>query len=437
MHFNCIVVIKVCAVYVHMERYNPWWFGEVDPLYEEWLDYKVKWVPRVINEISVRPFALHFLVGPRQVGKTTVLKILIYRLLAEGRDPRSIFYYSCDELRDYRELGEVLDNYLKSRRAWGVKSSFIVLDEVTFVEEWYRALKSRIDSRLFKNDVIVVSGSASLELLAGKERFPGRRGKGRDIYMYPLSFGEYVKLIGGLRLEEAVLEDIEGFERSLAANSIFSGRLSELFEKYLETGGYPIPIRELFERGRVTYVSRKAYLDWLIADWLRAGKNINLMKEVVSYLLEVMPSPVSWHSIARHTSLASPHTSREYVTTLELLMVAKIVHWASPDGKPDYRKEKKIVFTDPFITKVLSEYTGIQVEEAAVVEATVTSHLARKYPVYYWKDSTEVDVLATVDSFVAGFEVKWRHRPRRKAKPLKTRILDKQEIPVFLASLAV
>jgi predicted AAA+ superfamily ATPase len=34
---------------------------------------------------------------------------------------------------------------------------------------------------LFKGDVIIISGSASLEILKQREYFPGRRGSGRDI----------------------------------------------------------------------------------------------------------------------------------------------------------------------------------------------------------------------------------------------------------------
>ena len=53
-----------------MEEYNPWWRGELDPIYGKWLEYKVKWIPTVIKEFTLRPIALHFLIGPQQVGKT-------------------------------------------------------------------------------------------------------------------------------------------------------------------------------------------------------------------------------------------------------------------------------------------------------------------------------------------------------------------------------
>ncbi|MGC8645991.1 MAG: AAA family ATPase [Thermoplasmata archaeon] len=88
--------------------------------------------------------------SPRQVEKTTALKILIHSLL-EKHDPRKIFYFYCDELSNYRKMGEIIDNYLSSRRSLGIKNSFIFLDEITFLDEWWRALKSSFVSIDFKS----------------------------------------------------------------------------------------------------------------------------------------------------------------------------------------------------------------------------------------------------------------------------------------------
>jgi len=420
-------------VLVHVEEYNPWWLGERDPVYEEWFNSPVRWVPPVLRKITLEPYALHFLTGPRQVGKTTALKILAHELARE-RDPRSVFYFSCDELSDYRELGEVLDAYLSARERWGVKSSVILLDEITFVEEWWRALKSRVDRGVFASDVIVVTGSASLELVAGSERFPGRRGRGRDIVMLPLSFREYVRALKSLDLP-AVRPDAEDLLGELAALKPYERLLAGMFSAYLKTGGFPLPIREYFTQGRVTYLSHKTYLDWLVADWVKLGKNEAYLKELLTYLLEVGTTPVSWHAIARSTSISSPHTARDYVEHLEKLLVAKVMHWASPDGRVDYRKEKKVVLMDPFLYRVLSRYTRVEPSEPAVVEATVASHLSRVAPVYYWRDGTEVDVIAVFERCVRGFEVKWGVSLKPGRKPLRTVLLDRGTVPLFLAAL--
>ncbi len=415
-----------------MEEYNPWWFREIDPVFEEWRKLPVRWVPRILDEFSFNPFSLHFFIGPRQVGKTTALKILIHKLLEE-RDPKSIFYFACDEVSDFYELGEIIDSYLSYRESWGVKSSIIFLDEITFIEEWYRALKSRIDRMVFRNDVLVITGSASIELIAGKERFPGRRGYGRDIYMYPMFFNEYVKHFGKIELVESGLDKLH---KRLEANKVFSKTLSNLFLRYLETGGFPLPIREMFKHGHVFFSSKKVYLDWLRSDWLKSGKSENYMKEIITYLLETASSPISWNRVARNTSISSPHTVRDYIEFLENLMVTKVLYWVSPEGRVDYRKNKKIIFIDPFIYRVLSGYTRVEVEESIIVEATVASHISKYAPIYYWRNKSEVDIVIPYGKKLLGFEVKWRRKVSYGRRPFKTEVLDRETIPVFLATLA-
>jgi len=58
-----------------MESQNPWWYGEKDRKFEEWEASPVKWIPPILKTFNFRPFSLNFLVGQRQVGKTTALKV--------------------------------------------------------------------------------------------------------------------------------------------------------------------------------------------------------------------------------------------------------------------------------------------------------------------------------------------------------------------------
>jgi len=418
-----------------MEWYNPWWFNETDEDYEEWRSSVVKWVPPVLDELELKPFALHFLVGPRQVGKTTALKILIHEAMRRGWSPWSMFYYSCDELSDYRELGEVLDSYLSAREEHGVRSSLIVLDEVTFVEDWWRAVKSRIDRRLLRRDVIVVSGSASIELFSQKELFPGRRGHGRDIVMHPLSFSEYMERVHGVRTAKAGIASLEDVERAMKANSLLLRRISRLFTSYMETGGFPLSIIDKAERGRVTQTTVRTYLDWLRSDWTKAGKSSRYMREVIAYILRSRLTPVSWLSIARETSIASPHTAQSYVETLEALFAVLVLNFITPDGRVHYRKNKKIHPADPLIYRVFSRYTRVEVLEESIAESILASHLARLAPVYYWRNQTEVDVVAVIEGRQLGFEAKWGAAPWSRPKHMRTILLDREKLPLFLASL--
>ncbi|MBO3754500.1 MAG: ATP-binding protein [Candidatus Brockarchaeota archaeon] len=418
-----------------MKSQNPWWYQETDKTYEEWVRKQIKWVPPVVEQFSFEPFSLNFLVGPRQVGKTTALKIWINNVLLPNVNPRAVFYFSCEELTGFRELGEVLDNYVSFKNGNRIKSSFIILDEITFVEDWHRALKLRIDRDVFRNDVILVSGSASLEILKQKEYFPGRRGKGRDIVFHPLSFSQYVKALKNFETEK---KDIMQAEYSMKTNRVHQDLLNELFNKYLLTGGFPLSIEDMYTRNRITFETRKTYMDWLRSDFAKLGRNEAYMKEVLAYIVRARLTPVSWLSISRETSISSPHTTQAYVEDLEKLFTVKILNFLGADSKILYRKNKKIHIADPFLYDTICELVNVKPIEEDKLESVVATHLARKYPVFYWRNKTEVDIVILVNNKQFGIEVKTTSGSWIKPKHLKNaRALTRPQIPLFLASIDV
>ena len=82
-----------------MIKQNPWWRDkteiENDEDIKKWREGSRKWIPFVMNKISLKPFSLNFIFGPRQVGKTTLVKLLIKKLLDEGVEKEKIFYFRC------------------------------------------------------------------------------------------------------------------------------------------------------------------------------------------------------------------------------------------------------------------------------------------------------------------------------------------------------
>ncbi|MHA1785202.1 MAG: ATP-binding protein [Candidatus Helarchaeota archaeon] len=418
-----------------MERFNPWWQNEEDENIAKWKQKEIKWRPEIIKNISLEPFSLHFLTGPRQIGKTTSIKILINDLLNKNVNPNSIFYYQCDELVDFRELGEILDNYYDIRTHWKIKKSLIFLDEITFVRDWWRAIKARIDNNQFKNDVIVITGSASIDLLKEKERFPGRRGHGQDLVLLPLSFNKYIKLFEDLKSKQIEINGNNDFLEEIKVNRIFSSTFSKIFSSYLISGGFPLSIIDYIKYGKINESTKKTYLDWLKSDWQKQGKTERYMKEVISYLIQTRLSPISWLSIAKNTSINSPHTTEKYVNTLENIHAVNVVYQISPNFKINYRKNKKIHFLDPFIYKLMAEYTRNEILTETIVESVVVNHLNRKFPTYFWKNNTEIDVICLINDKQVGFEVKWGPKNWRKPKHLKNAtLLTKDIIPLFLSS---
>jgi predicted AAA+ superfamily ATPase len=417
-----------------MENQNPWWYGEEDKKYEEWKTSEFKWIPPIINSLNFEPFSLNFIVGPRQVGKTTALKIFINQNLLPKINPKSIFYFSCDELTDFKELGEILDNYIDFRNANKIKSSFIILDEITFVDEWYRAIKARIDRFEFKNDILIITGSSSLEILKQKEYFPGRRGKGKDIIFYPLSFRQYVNCLKNV---DTLTGEIDDIEKVMKANKIHEKILENLFEKYIETGGFPLSIKEFFSSGKISHETRKVYIDWLKTDFIKLGKNESSMKEILSYIINSANTPVSWLSISKETSISSPHTTQSYVETLKGLFVVEILNFLSPEGKVIFKKNKKIHITDPFLYKTICEYVRAEPNVPALLESVVASHLSRIYETFYWKNGSEVDLVIKKGKKQLGVEVKTQVKSWKKPKHMTSVVVDRKEIPIFLSSLRI
>jgi len=263
---------------VLLEYQNPWWEEENwykrDKHLKQWKNQEIKWIPKWVREISLKPFSLNFVIGPRQVGKTTGIKLLIKELYEKVKSPFQIFYLDLELIGDLKEFREILRKYVEIKREKGIKSAYIFLDEVTKLPGWDRMVKGFIDLGLFENDVIVVSGSSSLYLLKYADSFPGRRGYGKDIYVLPLSFPEFLEVYG------VNLEELE----------INSYKLEKLFNKYLEVGGFPLSINNI--------PFYEDFLESLEKEILEIGKSVNLMREIISSVLDIIPSSFSFNSLS-------------------------------------------------------------------------------------------------------------------------------------------
>ncbi|EEB74574.1 ATP-binding protein [Thermococcus sp. AM4] len=383
-----------------LEIQNPWWFGESDRDWElfEKLTYKVR--PKWLDELSLEPFSLNFVVGPRRVGKTIGIKLLIKELLKKVSTPYAVFYFSCDVLEDYKELLEVLNEYLQLKRRKNIKKAFIFLDEVSLVEDWWRALKFLIDRGELRNDVVTVTGSISLALGRHFETFGGRRGKGKTVEVMPLSFRDYYQLF---------YEDF------------FPLKGNEVFENYLETGGY------------LAYLNGTLKVEELVgflkADLKALERSTDLARDVMGAILDKAPSPTSFNAIAKAVGV-SPHTARDYVELFEALHVLLQVLYLGGDGKVYPRKERKLILRDPLIVRAMELWTRRKVDRAALYEWLVQEHLHRKFgEVYYYRNSYEVDAIA------GNLKVEVKSGERRGRYPKDVKVLKGPEVPGFLYDL--
>lgn len=389
---------------------NPWWKGKgyfkEDYDYSKWKEKKIKWVPHLINEIPLKPFSLNFLFGPRQVGKTTALKLLIRKLLKSKKE-MAIFYFRCDAIANYKELEEVLMTYLNFREKEKIKSSVILLDEITFTKEWHRTIKDLIDDGVFKNDVLIITGSSSLFIKKEVDMFPGRRGYGKDFSLFPLTFKEFVNVTN------------KELSKNIAKHGshVFLNELNKMLFDYFNCGGFPIAINSYFEKRDLQEV-KDIYLTWIKNDLAKVEKNEYVAKEIIKAVLTKMPSAISWESISKETSIKAAKTVYSYITTLKELFVLGISYFIEPNNALiNFGKNKKIFFTDPLFFHMFEDWCLVKIKEkeSIMAESLLASHLSRKYgDVYYWKNKEEIDCVVKTENGLKGYECKWKENPKEK-----------------------
>jgi len=414
-----------------LAKQNVWWEGKIesDPHLAQWREHERRWVPLDLDTLPLRAFALNIIIGPRQAGKTTLMKFAVEKLISKGTHPKAILYARCDEIMEAGQLRKVLETFFAYS---GAKENFIFLDEITDVPNWEKVIKGFIDDGDFRASVVTVSGSNAFQLQKGSELFPGRRGHGLDIRILPLSFRDYLRVT-----DPALANAIPALEApdripEMGQLLVYLPALQKRLHDYFICGGFPLAILSYLSNGRVSESAKDAYRSWIIGDILKNGKSEVLGREVLKVILSKAPSALSWEGIAQETSIKSPPTVASYLELLERLFVVLPLYAVNPDtGSREFAKNKKLHLMDPFLWELCEEWCMQRIEHKTevIAEALLASHLARflahKYGgkrlndyLSYWKNSHEIDAVAHLPHGLVGFEMKWSDR--EAAFPFKT-----------------
>ncbi|MBI5871984.1 ATP-binding protein [archaeon] len=395
---------------------NPWWKDKqlIEEDYDilKWKKMKYRWIPEIVEVIKLEPFAFHIISGPRQAGKTTSVKLLIRNLL-EKREPKSVFYFNCENLADYKELLEVLGIYLDFKESSSIKNSVIILDEITSPKEWYRSIKLLIDKGKLRNDVIIITGSSSISVKREVELFPGRRGKGEDFVVYPLSFRGFLKVVDkNLSGKIPAVSRIDDFDKKALNALMFQKELNKHLETYMEYGGFPLSMANLHENKEE---AKKTYLSWIKNSILKAERSDILARQIIKVLVETLQTNISWEGISKKIEIKSPKTVAAYVDLLKSIFAVNLLYNIDISGKKiRYGKNKKIHFRDPLLLDIFEEWCLVKSQNkmSALAESLVIEHLIRLFPerVFFWKNGFEIDAIILEKEKLYGFEVKWSEK---------------------------
>lgn len=437
---------------------NPWWDAidriEADPKIRAFEHAAYKWSPELLHTIDLSRDLIYSLRGPRQVGKTTFVKLLIRHLLAtQTSPPQRIFYYQCDLIPSEQALAELLLDYLEFRTPFPPGRTFLFIDEISAVRGWQKAVKHLADLGRFEDCTLLVTGSHTVDIQQSLELLPGRRGDASsklDLTLLPLTFREFVDLrlaqdpaqpvperycpyLQPASVVELIAHLRQGETTQLAISTTQAiPYLNYLLDQYLLTGGFITTINEYLTTGMIREYLYDVYLTWLMGDLHKLGRSETTLAQIAQAILETFGTPVSSNGLAQKTSVGSHHTVADYLDILSHNFVLFLVPQYDPNTRQaNLRKNRKIYFADIFIRHAIRWWIGRSVTpfdltkaaladpalKGALVENLVGAFLRRRADhLYYWHDryQNELDFLTLEENQPLGIEVKFREQISKK-----------------------
>lgn len=351
---------------------------------------------------------IYLLTGGRQLGKTTSTKLLIKDSLLNKRfKEEKIFYLPCDQIKDFTALGETIRSFIDEI---DLKDKFLlIIDEVTYVHEWDRAIKAIADEGKFRNGFCIITGSDTIIIKEAISRFPGRRGEAEktDFHIMPLDFCEYMSLVKSELLQDDKEIKVELFD---------------FFDKYLKCGGHLRAINDLYGKGAILPSTYKVFEQWIIGDFQKREKSISNLKRVLKALVETGGSQVTYSSLAERVGEMSKPTFIDYCDLLDRLDVQFNLKAFDQNRKIGFpNKARKFHFWDPFILDTVRRWLESENEisnkndvelEPLKVESIVASHFMKRGPAFYLRGKGEVDVVGLYNKKPVFVEVKWTKQVR-------------------------
>ncbi|MFQ6129063.1 MAG: ATP-binding protein [Thermoplasmata archaeon] len=419
---------------------NPWWSSGTVP---EALSKPFRRRDFYTLREKIDHEAILAIIGPRQVGKTTVMHQLAQDLMRRV-DPRRIIYFSFDypylDLLTEAPLTHILDTYATQvlREPVGELRDriFVFLDEVCKLDDWSEVLKGWYD--LKRPIKFVLSDSSSQSILrGGSESLVGRIEIQRMLSLKFIDLIGYHEEIDVLRkanseLREALRLAVENDDadvfadvarQQLNALAPHEAKLRIYLHDYMLKDGYPglLDVESLPESSRAlrTYVDLTTYKDLIRLFDIRDPR---ALEGLISLIAHESSRRMSIETMARALGLRQ-ETLNRYLDYLESAFLLSRSEFYTRSRASRMRKPKKVYLTNSglrnAITGTLRE-TTLQdpVEIGKIAETVAYDHCKRlKYclelsgppELFYWNDRVaEVDMIMELFGKPVPVEVKYR-----------------------------
>lgn len=322
------------------------------------------------------------LTGPRQVGKTTLIKEVLKGkdfLFLDGDDP---FVKSRLTNPNTKEIESIIG-----------RATTVFIDEAQRIENI--GITAKIIHDQFKHVQLIMSGSSAFELRnQTNESLTGRKW---EYFLYPVSYEEYEKSQG------------------------YMDAVSDL-ENRLVYGFYPDVINN---RGGEHEILNEITQSYLFKDILAYGniKKPDVLENILRALAFQTGSEVSYNELAQLTGV-DKNTVANYIRLLELSYIVYPLTSFSRNLRNEIKTNRKIYFYDNGIRNALIQNfnpvklrndVGALWENFLMSERLKYNSYHRIFSNrYFWrtKQQQEVDYVEERDGTISGFEFKWNPKAK-------------------------
>ena len=346
-------------------------------------------IPRQLeNQIRNQLFKgkVIILLGPRQVGKTTLIKKILQdfsdsTLFLNGDDPTVLDLLNRPNTEQLRQLIS--------------RNELVFIDEAQHISEIGITSKLIVDS--FSDVQLILSGSSSFDLSSKtQEPLTGRK---RTFFLYPVSFREWQEKNGFLIADQ----DLE--------NRLVFGFYPEVLNNLQEQD---ITLKELSD----SYL----YKDVLMYGNLKKPDEIRKLLQALAYQVG---SEVSYNELGSNCGL-DPKTVERYIDILEKAFIIFRLNSFSRNLRNEIKKGKKIYFYDNGIRNaVINQFQlfDARKDKGALWENFLVSERVKFVAYnqmmvnsYFWRtvQQQEIDYIEEKNGVVYGYEFKFSEKKSGK-----------------------
>ncbi|HIE36304.1 MAG TPA: ATP-binding protein [Candidatus Omnitrophica bacterium] len=345
-------------------------------------------------------------IGPRQAGKSTLLKALIKFLLEKRKiKGKDIFYFNLDDARIIKFLSTPED-FVKFIQSFSSSKAYIFIDEAQRLTNPGLFLKCIYDLGL--NFKLIISGSSSLELKS--KIFESLTGRKIVFRLFPFNFREFLRTKPSFEFKK-----ISSWDDLIFQDKVYSSFLNKCLEEYVTYGGYPRVVleKDLVKKKELLWEIYSSYVEKDVVNFLKIelpDKYNNLVKVLSSQI----GSLVNIHELS-NTLRLNRLTVEKYISALKSTFIVSLIPPFYKNIRSEISKMPKVYFNDPGLrNSIIDSFSevGVRPDRGQLLENFVYTQLnLSKFlkNIRFWRTKTggEIDFVAEVGEGIICFESKF------------------------------